>query len=199
MMKIFGAILFVFTLATTATAQNSTTSKKGSWGFKTGLNISNLRVSNGTDGSWKTGPAAGFFFNIKADHQLSFQPEFLYSSMGGKDLVANSGNSLRLNYFSVPLLLKYRIKNSFSIVAGAQIDVLIAAKTKNSSNQFAKVTDSYKEDSYNGTAGFEFWPTHCLGVTGRYIYGFNNINNTSSVGNPELKNQGVQIMVALKL
>lgn len=195
MKKISFFILMTALVATTIQAQNSATKKKAGWGLKTGLNVSNLRIKNSEGSDWKTGLAAGVFFTIKAGNKFSIQPEFLYSSMGGKNVSANSESSLRLNYFSLPVLAKFQIKNCFAVVAGPQVDVLNQAKTKSSSNQFTKVTDSYKENSYYATAGFEFWPAHCFGLTARYLHGVNNI----AVGATELKNQGIQIMAAIKL
>ncbi|MDB5206323.1 MAG: PorT family protein [Flavisolibacter sp.] len=196
MKKISFFILMTALVATTVQAQNSVTKKKPNWGIKTGLNISNIRMENGADSDWKTGLATGVFFTIKAGNKFSIQPEFLYSSMGGKNIAPNSESSLRLNYFSLPVLAKFQVKNKFAVVVGPQIDVLIQAKTKSSSNQFTKVTDNYRENSFNATAGFELWPSHCFGLTARYIYGLNNI---AAAGSTELKNQGVQIMAAIKL
>jgi hypothetical protein len=196
MKKITFSILMTALVAFSVQAQNSTVKKKSAWGIKTGLNISNIRMEEGPDSDWKTGLATGVFFNINAGNSFSIQPEFLYSSMGGKNVGANSEGSLRLNYFSLPVLAKFKVKNKFAVVAGPQVDVLIMAKTKSSSNQFTKVTESYRENSFNGTAGFEFWPVHCFGLTARYIYGFNNIAASDAA---KLKNQGVQIMAAVKL
>ncbi|HZH67532.1 MAG TPA: porin family protein [Flavisolibacter sp.] len=204
MKKISFFILMTALVAATVQAQNSMIKKKGNWGIKTGLNLSNIRTEDGPDSDWKTGLAAGVFFTIKAGSKFSIQPEFLYSSMGGKNVVNNLGNtgfditgsSLRLNYFSLPLLAKFQVKNRFAVVAGPQVDVLIMAKTKSSTNQFSKVTDNYRENSFNATAGFELWPSHCFGLTARYIYGLNNI---AATGIANLKNQGVQIMAAVKL
>jgi hypothetical protein len=197
MKKISFLILIITLVATSSQAQEgSITKKKSAWGIKTGVNISNIRTEDGADGDWKTGLATGVFFTIKAGNKFSIQPEFLYSSMGGKSVVANSETSLRLNYFSLPVLAKFQVKNRLAVVVGPQVDVLIQAKTKGSSNQFTKVTDNYRENSFNATAGFEFWPSHCFGLTARYIYGLNNI---AAAGSTELKNQGVQIMAAVKL
>ena len=195
-MKKISFFILIIILVATAQAQNGATNKKPNWGIKTGVNISNIRAENGTDSDWKGGLATGVFFTIKAGNKFSIQPEFLYSSMGGRDNATNSESSLRLNYFSLPVLARYQLKNKLAIVAGPQVDVLIQAKAKNSNNQFSKVTDNYKENSFYGTAGFELWPAHCFGLTARYMYGFNNI---AATGTSELKNQGFQIMAAVKL
>lgn len=172
-----------------------TTAKKISWGFKLGINGSNIRVENGTNSDWKTGLVTGVFASIRAGNSFSIQPEFLYSSMGGRNLQSTEETSLRLNYFSIPILAKYRITNKFSVFAGPQIDVMIIGKSKDNTG-FGEVTNDYKENSFNATGGVEFWPTKCLGFSARYIYGVNNILETDVV---KWKNQGVQLSAAVKL
>ena len=169
-------------------------SKKFNWGYKIGINVSNLRLENAADYDWKTGLATGLFFNIKLTNKLSLQPEALYSSMGARNVINNSG-SLRLNYFSLPVMAKYKISKDFSVLAGPQIDMLILAKAKSTTNSFTKVTNDYKENSFNLTGGAEYWPVHCFGFSVRYLYGLNNVTPTSG---DETKNHGVQLMAAVK-
>ena len=187
--------LFSLIVNTEAQTQPQPTQKKLSWGFKLGINGTNLRRENRGDTDWKTGLVTGVYANIKTSNRFSFQPEFLYSSMGGKNFGMGDATSMRLNYFSLPILGKYRLSNKFSVFAGPQIDVMIVAKAKDASG-FEELTNDFKENSFNATSGAEFWPTKCLGFSGRYIYGFNNILNTDAVN---WKNQGLQLALALKL
>lgn len=168
--------------------------KKPNWGVKVGMNASNIRVEDGMDSKWKTGLAAGAFFNIKTGNKFSLQPEFLYSSMGGRNLMTTAESSIRLNYFSVPLLVKYQLSNKLGFVAGPQVDVMIQSKIK-STDGFETVTDNFRENSLYATGGIEFWPIRCFGLTGRYMYGFNNI---AEIGAAKLKNQGAQVMAAFR-
>jgi hypothetical protein len=173
----------------------TTSSRKFSWGYKIGLNGSNIRIENGENSDWKTGLVTGLFLNFKTSDKMSLQPELLYSSMGGRQVFEPNSSSLRLNYFSIPLLVKYRASNKLSIVGGPQIDMLIQAKSKNSNSQFAKLTDDFNESSFNLTAGAEYMPWKCLGFTLRYIYGLSNIAEDGAM---EMKNQGVQLTTAIK-
>lgn len=207
-MKKTAFLFLLFALfAVTAGAQ----SKKGGWGFKLGANASNLRVDDAEDAGWKTGLAAGLFFTFNAGKGFALQPEFLYSSMGGKEVpnTANAvdgsipGSTLRLNYFSIPLLLKWKA-GPVAVVAGPQLDLLIKGNFKNSNDNFTSNTEDYSETSFNGTAGLELRPVHSLALTARYIYGFSNVNpeTTNATGGnvmPKLRNQGVQLTLGLKL
>lgn len=203
---------FLFLLFTVCAAAVSAQSKtKGGWGFKLGANAANIRVEDAEDSRWKTGLAAGLFFKFNINNGFAIQPEFLYSSMGGKEVPNTTnavdgtvtGSSLRLNYFSIPLLLKWKA-GPVAVVAGPQLDLLIKGNFKNNNNNFTSNTEGYTETSFNGTAGLEFWPTHCLGLTARYIYGFSNINPetvNATGGNAmtSLRNQGVQLTLGVKL
>ena len=195
MKKYFLLLLAGLFVAYTGNAQSTFIPKKFSWGYKIGLNGSTIRMKNGHRPDWKLGLATGLFFNHQLGSRWSIQPELLYSSMGGRNVTADEGSSLRLNYFSLPLLARYQACQKLALLAGPQMDMLIQAKTKSSSNQFAKVTDDYKEGSFNLTGGIEYWPAHCLGFSARYIHGVNNIATT---GKLEWKNQGVQVMAAVK-
>lgn len=194
MKKISLFILLAATLATAAQAQMAKT-KKCSWGLKIGLNGSNIRMEGGENSDWKTGLVAGAFVKIKAGERFSIQPEFLYSSMGGRNVHMAEGSSLRLNYFSLPVLAQYKLTNMLSVFAGPQIDVLIIAKGK-SNTEFSEESNMYKENSFNATGGLAVWPVHCVGISARYIYGLNNIAET---GGMNMKNQGVQVTAAIKL
>lgn len=196
MKKISFFILLTLVAAAAVQAQKTAAGKKLNWGIKTGINVSNLRVENGINSDWKTGLAIGTFFRINAGKKFQIQPEFLYSSMGGEVSDGNGTGKIRLNYFSIPVLAKYQWKNKLAIIAGPQIDMLIQAKRKSSTDQLSKVTANYKESSFNVTAGFEYWPSNCFGFSTRYIYGLNNVN---AVGTTEMKNQGIQLMAAIKL
>lgn len=185
--------IFLLILAANAlTLVQAQKTKNFSWGYKIGINGSNLRTENGSE-DWKTGLATGLFFNVKLANNLSLQPEALYSSMGARNM-NGGGSSLRLNYFSLPVVAKYTICKNLSVLAGPQIDMLIQAKAKSSNNSFTKITDEFKESSFNLTGGVEYWPAKCLGFSGRYIYGLSNI---ALLGN-ELKNSGVQVMAAVR-
>ncbi|WP_172623250.1 porin family protein [Flavisolibacter ginsenosidimutans] len=193
-MKKFFFFVLPALLAVHSSFSQKATNKKTDWGFVLGLNGSNLRSSGDRYSSWKTGLVSGFFVDIKAAENISVQPQFLYSSMGGKNS-NDDASSVRLNYFSLPVLVKYKLTKGFAVFAGPQLDVMIQAKSKTSSG-FTKVTDAYKEDSYNLTGGVAFQPLRCLGFSLRYIYGLNNV---SAVSSANMKNQGIQLTAAVKL
>src|SRR5204863_937549 len=78
-------VFFIISLSTTA---QSTNKQKVSFGIKSGVNVSRLNLyGNSSDlvtSDFRTGFVAGAFVNFPTKKSwLSFQSEFLYSSMGG--------------------------------------------------------------------------------------------------------------------
>jgi hypothetical protein len=194
MTKILFIAFFTVAVVSGVRAQD-VAKKKAGWGVKTGLNFSNLRIENGVNSEGKTGLVFGTFFRIRTGKMFQLQPEFLYSSMGGEVNDGNGTGKVRLNYFSIAPLARYQWNNKLAFVAGPQVDMLIQAKRKSGANQISKVTANYKEASFNVSGGAEYWPSHCCGISARYIYGINNVN---AAGSMEMKNQGVQLTAAVK-
>lgn len=111
MRKIFSFLLLIYITATTLHAQTKSPGKKHlNWGFRTGVNLATLRM-DGSDSEmdWRTRYVAGIFFNIRISDNFVIQPEFLYSGMGSTMTDAIEVEfANRLNYFSIPVLAKYK-------------------------------------------------------------------------------------------
>jgi len=199
MRKIFFFVFIAALGATTVQAQKKALGKKHlDWGLKAGVNLStfNMDGSSTNDVSWRAGFAAGAFFRIHVAKSFAVQPEFLFSSMGAKiDNGITEKTTQRVNYFSIPVLAKYGFAKYFAVVAGPQIDFLLQGRDINGAAS-ESTTNGLRDHSFNATAGIEFWPSHSIGASARYIHGFTNIAES---GGPEVKNQGVQITLAVKL
>ena len=203
-MRKFFFLLVLASVFTTAQAQESKSNRKMDWGLRSGINFSTLRFKVSADAtsyqdpSWKTGFVFGAFLGVKINNEFSIQPEFLYSSMGSKNTNAINGQSsyLRLNYFSIPVLARYRLAKNLAAVAGPQFDFLITARQV-VDDESMTVEGTYDDNSVNVTGGIEFWPSTCIGVTARYIHGLSNISavEESSIA---IKNRGIQVTLALK-
>ena len=173
---------------------------RASFGIKSGINFSTLRLDGTGSGAWetdwKTGLVAGGFVNVQISKRFAIQPEFIYSSMGGHLVSPGVGTDrYRINYFSIPILAKIKICNSMSAVVGPQVDILIQAKKYTDAGYF-KVTDNFEDHDFLVTGGLEYWPLKFLCLTGRYMYGLTDIDPGSLMS---MKNQGLQITVGIKL
>ena len=107
------------------------------FGIKTGVNVSrfnlNGNLSDLVNADFRTGFVAGAFVNFPVKKSpISFQPEFLYSSMGS-DLSTELKEKVnyRLNYFSVPVLIKYQFSKKLVAFAGPQLDAILYAEESN--------------------------------------------------------------------
>ena len=81
----------VFFIISLPALSQTTDKQKVMFGIKTGVNVSRLKLNGKIPGlinsDFRTGFVAGAFVNFPVGKSpISFQPEFLYSSMGG-DLV----------------------------------------------------------------------------------------------------------------
>src|SRR5262245_18661974 len=107
MRKIFTFLILSLFFSSSLLAQKK---KWGHFGLKTGLNYTTIKTdAANAESVWKTGFVLGAFVKIPVNAKTAIQPEFLYSSMGGNITYNNlpPTNNYRLNYFSIPILVKY--------------------------------------------------------------------------------------------
>jgi Outer membrane protein beta-barrel domain len=130
--------LFVFVLAL-CLAEISFAQVQG--GFKAGMNIAqlHLRYRSQTPRYETSDAAPGFLFGgfvtVKASNAISIQPELVFSRVGGKQEVplADAGPDMetyKVDYVSVPVMVKLKIGNFFNIQAGPQVGILAQANIK---------------------------------------------------------------------
>lgn len=181
------ALVAVFIGVGAANAQ----SKKFSFGPKIGLNISTITDSHAE--SWRTGANVGMFAEYHKNDFIGFQGELMFSMMG-----ANYGNSnkIRLNYISIPLLVKLYIWDNFSLDLGPQIGFKVYDKIKMVDSEFSN-SDMFHpvELSFVVGIGYEF----DMGLTAafRYIPGLTNALN-SDYTDHNSKNQLFQLSLGWK-
>jgi hypothetical protein len=126
----------LMTLGTGAFAQYS----NSYFGVKLGLNASHLvnpdGFYEGLDVSHRNGFAGGIYYNMGFGDRFSIQPELLYSSMGTNFATKSNINpsfdrDLKLDYLSVPVLLKYNPTWRLGLFAGPQFDFLLNSDLEN--------------------------------------------------------------------
>lgn len=99
---------------------NNYRSSSKDFGFKGGINFSNIYGSDVGDTKSKTGFIAGFFYEIYRTKQFSIQPELLFSMKGWKfenslDSVGSYTYWAKLNYIEIPILGKFNINTTSNI------------------------------------------------------------------------------------
>lgn len=173
--------------------------ERPSFGVKAGINISTFRTAvdyQDFGPSLKLGQVFGGFLQIPISSRFILQPEFLYSQLGSAAISSRWGDvTFRYNYFSIPVLLKYKIGKTFSASAGFEANNLIRARQKQTTKT-STITYDIKDFDFAYTAGIatagKTW-TFDL----RYIHGSQDVSPTS--GENTFFNQAVQLTVGYKL
>jgi outer membrane protein OmpA-like peptidoglycan-associated protein/opacity protein-like surface antigen len=170
-------------------------------GLKAGANFSSFKLGGDNPKNYKSGTRVGFagglFGNIPIAKRWAFQPEVLYSQMGGsvdRGQVLGDLNQ-RFSNLSVPVMLKYFAGSDIRLLAGAQADIVLQAKGNTGGDPDKTNTDDFKRDHFALTAGAEYWPSYNFGIGARYIYGLNDITEGA---NMSMRNRGVHAYISYR-
>ncbi|TXE09305.1 PorT family protein [Gelidibacter salicanalis] len=121
-MKTFMTLVTVIGMIMVAQAQQDI-----QFGVKGGLNIASIYGADAGDAQARTSFHGGIMIEIPVFEKLSFQPELLYTSLGTKE---DDNSELRLDYLTLPMMVKYYVADNFSLEIGPQIGILLSAESK---------------------------------------------------------------------
>ncbi|MDJ1484750.1 porin family protein [Cytophagaceae bacterium YF14B1] len=158
-----------------------------SFGPKAGLNISNY-----TGGNIKSQALVGYhlggILSFGFGKNFALQPEVLFSTQGAQ--IDNDGQKtdFKINYVTVPVMLKFRTNGGFIITAGPQVGFLTSQDVPDQTiRNFAKNLD------LSAGVGIGYQSNIGLGVEGRYIAGLSKVGNFSGQTiDPDFKNSVIQ-------
>ena len=116
------------------------------FGFIAGGTFSNLRSSDDLDFERRTGTTFGASLQLPLGSMITLQPEALFLNKGAKfkRLNEDGTSNVRLDYFEIPVLLRYDISREFigpHIYAGPSIGFNTGCKVKLSGNSSLPTTD----------------------------------------------------------
>ncbi|KAF2511065.1 PorT family protein [Flavobacterium arcticum] len=154
-----------------------TTVKAQAFGIKAGLNFANFNGNDADDFNVLTSFHVGMVAEMHLMDALSVQPEFLYSVQGAK----TKDETYKLNYVTLPVMLKLYFTDSFNIHAGPQIGLLIGE-----SDSFTTFESSTYDLGFAG--GVEFFFADNFAAQARY-----NAGSTKVSDKYELKNSVLQL------
>ena len=166
-----------------------------SGGIKAGLNLANQTFSgNGytTSPSFLPGIHGGAYATIMFSEHLGLQPEVLYSAQGAK----SGDQKYKVNYVTVPVLVRYNINDMWSFHAGPQFGMLTSAKYTYGSDD-EDIKDQVKGTDMGIAAGVGVDLPMKLNFSFRFVQGLSNINDTDS--SVKQKNYNLQFTVGYKL
>jgi Outer membrane protein beta-barrel domain len=189
-------VLAVFAFAPMAFSQIS-------GGIRFGANIANQKydadgISVSPDS--KLGLLGGLYLTASLSDKIAIQPELHFSSMGSKVDFFGEEAKTKLNYLSVPVLLRYNITENFNLQVGPQLGLLMSAKTE---------VDGDSEDVKDLYKGIDFGAAIGLGVDFgkingglRYVAGLSNTaDSDGDIDSSDftVKNNSFQIFIGYRL
>lgn len=152
-------------------------------GVKAGANLNKISGQSFNDG-FDLSYHFGGFMEIDFNKKWGIQPELLWSQSSGKpssfktvystsvNPLLDGNQQIKLDYLSIPLLLRYNIGGILSLNAGPQFSILL----NNDKTLLQSGQSSFKNGDFAMVAGaqlnFKF-----LRIYGRYNIGLQNIND----------------------
>ena len=151
-------------------------------GLRGGVNFSSLRFTQnapaGATTSYDARWVGGLFGNIPIAKRWSLQIDGLYSEKGGN---VKTGTNLgdidqRLDFVSVPTVLKFHGTREFKVLAGAEWDFLLKAKQVNKGlNTNVENSERMRNTGIGLVAGIQLWPFERWVFDARYIHGITEV------------------------
>jgi len=178
MKKVLLSLVVLVAVSTASFAQLS-------GGIRAGVNLSD-NSGDDVEADMKAGFQLGVYLVGNLSDKIALQPELVYSGLGSKD----DDESTKLNYISIPVLLRYNINDMINLHVGPQFGILTSAKYGDT-------------DIKDGLKGLDTGLAVGLGLDFaafnaglRYYAGLSNINDE---GEGDFKNNAIQIVVGYRL
>jgi hypothetical protein len=165
-------------------------------GAKAGANLGKIEGQSFSDG-FKLGYQLGGFAEIDFTKGFGIQPEILFSqtntTVTDEPLSGlKAGEKIKLDYLSIPLLLRFNAGNLITFNVGPQFSIL----TNNHKTTLENTGDAFKDGDFAMVAGAQV-NVGALRVYGRYNIGLNNLNAITD--SDKWKHQQLQLGVGLKI
>ena len=174
-------------------------------GVKGGVNIANQSVDPDAELDSRTGLSAGGYVGIPVSPVFAVQPEGLFTMKGSSD---DSG-SWKLNYIEVPVLARASFMHEASarptLFAGPSVGFNLSSKIEDeSSDAELDVKDATNPIDFGMVVGggldIPFSEgKNSFGIDLRYTMGLNNVNDSDTSEDVDIKNGVFQIMGSVGL
>lgn len=199
---ILASLVCSFMTITSAQAQEKT----AAYGFKGGLNFSNLYTDTVDDNNVLTGFNAGLYAKFPITNKIAIQPEISYTTKGAEfvynNALANGTSKFNVNYIEVPVLLVVNLTDNFNIHAGPYAAYMVSGKTTSDSS-FGSTRRELDTDDFNkldaGISGGLGIDLDVVNFGVRYNYGLTKIGKDNSFLSSDAKNSVLNVYVGLRL
>lgn len=173
------------------------------FGAKAGLNFASLsgEDTEGLDGvtSFHLGLVAEFPLTDK----FSIQPEVLYSGLGAS--TSSDHETWKLDYITVPVILKYYVLDGLALEAGSQVGFLVKAEMEYDykddivESGTRDISDEIKNIDFAVAGGLSYELPIGLFFSGRYNLGLVNVgDDPQGWRDLQWKNRVLQLSVGYK-
>jgi hypothetical protein len=190
MKKVLATVVMVVALASVSQAQK----------FNFGANLTKITGQAFKEG-YDLGYHVGAFAEIDLSKKFGIQPEVLWNQTNtqrasGSDAVLNNWqqntNDIKLNYLTIPILLRYNIGSLITLNAGPQFGILL----NKDESLWANGKQAFKSGDFSLTGGATV-NLKMLRVYGRYNIGLNDLNDAGT--KDKWKSQQLQLGVGISL
>ncbi len=150
------------------------------------------------ESGYKLSYQGGAFAEIDLLGKIGVQPELLFSQTSSTYSVGLPGGlptistDVKLNYLTIPILLRYNFAKLFTLNVGPQYGILL---NKNDNLQ-TNGQNAFKSGDLSGVIGLQVHLSS-LRVYGRYVIGLSNISDVPNSGS--WKSQQLELGVGLKV
>ncbi|MEO7120693.1 MAG: porin family protein [Ginsengibacter sp.] len=173
MNKIFSLLFFIVT-GLHSFGQNNI-------GFKFGMNVSNVKNSDGNNFKTLLSFNTGIVARLKLKDKFMLYTELLLSNKGFHSIIIPSGTTAtKLAYFSVPVLLEYEPAKKFYFQLGPEFNFLINARIKNSRFNESD-SESYNKFDLAVAGGVGFNVFRNFNLETRYSLGLSQIRKNENI------------------
>jgi hypothetical protein len=180
------ALAIVVCIVTTGTVQ----AQKGFHLIaKGGVNYGKIKGQSFKDG-YNMGYYAGGSIEWDFSKSIGIQPEVLFSQVSSEGL--NPNTEAKLNYLSIPLLLRINLGKMFTLNVGPEYSILMSQDNTIAGN----ASNAFKDGNFAAVAGIQL-NLKSLRAHLRYNIGLSDINQ---LGNSDTyKSEQIQLGVGLKI
>jgi hypothetical protein len=170
-------------------------------GIKGGANFANqsaklFDVDLSTSGI--TGFVGGVYAHWFFGDKIAIQPELLWARKGAEledPIMTSQTAKAKLDYFDIPVVVKWQIIKFLNIHAGPQFSFLTKAVMEDDTDS-EDIKDELKNSDLGLIIGAEANLPLRLNVTARYIFGLKDISDIDEL---EMKNSTFQLTLGIRL
>jgi hypothetical protein len=167
-------------------------------GIKGGANLTRISGQSFNE-SYKLGYQLGGFAEIDFSELIGIQPEVLFSESNGRTASGtnplyaglNGSQDIKLNYLSIPVLLRLNVCKLVTLNVGPQYSILV----NNHKTTLQNGQDAFKNGDFAMVGGVQL-NLDLLRIYARYNIGLSDINDIDN--QDKWKNQQLQLGVGIR-